>query len=90
MSEKFAATQEATRHGLNAVVVILVFIAVTYIWNPIGALGDLFRSDDEEVDWSEIAQAVEQELLKEESYWTALKKFDDKVVTDLGEDLTPL
>jgi len=33
---------------------------------------------------------VEQELLKEESYWTALKKFDDKVATDLGEDLTPL
>jgi len=33
---------------------------------------------------------VEQELLKEESYWTALKKFDDKVAADLGEDLTPL
>lgn len=30
---------------------------------------------------------VEQELSKEESYWTALKKFDDKVAKDLREDL---
>ena len=29
---------------------------------------------------------VEQELSKEESYWTALKKFDDKVAKDLGEE----
>ena len=62
MSKKSAATREAIRHGLNAVVVILVFIAVTYIWNPIGALGDFFRGDNEEIDWSEIAQAVEQEI----------------------------
>ena len=30
---------------------------------------------------------VKQELSKEESYWTALKKFDDKVAKDLREDL---
>ncbi len=32
---------------------------------------------------------VKEELSKEESYWTALKKFDDKVAADLGEDQAP-
>jgi antitoxin component YwqK of YwqJK toxin-antitoxin module len=33
---------------------------------------------------------VEQELSKEESYWTALKKFDDKAAKDLGEEQASL